>query len=304
MKPLVTVITPSYNHGKYLENTVKSIINQTYKNIEYIIIDDGSTDNSHQIIKDLAKQYPQIKYVLHNDNKGLLRMNEGVAMAKGEYITMLSSDDWFLPKKIEKQMNLFEKLDETYGVVYSGGYRYYEDTDKMVEPLTNKLMKRGNILKNLLSEPFFVYPITPIIKKECFIKYPFSPGYASEGEAIFFKIAIDYKFDYVDEPLVVMRDYSGNTGKNLYRMQEDNIRYLNDLIKLKNFPDQLKYAVNKRIGHTHFYNGWQMIRNYKDKHGWKLMNKALEYDKNYLLNPRYYLAFITQFILKNDSSSS
>lgn len=302
MNPLVSIITPSFNHARYLENTVKSVLAQTYPNIEYIIIDDGSSDNSHEVIKQLAEKYPFIQYKLYKDNKGHIRLNEGIEMAKGDYISFLSSDDWYLPEKIEKQMNLFQKLDKSYGVVYSGGYRFYEDRNEMLEPKTNRIMKRGNILHNLLTEPFFIYPISPLIRKKCLLDFPFLPNYAAEGEAIFFRIAMKYKFDFIDAPLVVMRDHSGNTGKNLYRMTEDNIRYLEYLYQHQDFPNKLKDTLIKNIGKTYFFNGWQMIRNYKDKYGWKLMDKALKYDKKYLLNIRYYIGLLTQFILKNDSS--
>ncbi|AYO56920.1 hypothetical protein CO230_01505 [Chryseobacterium sp. 6424] len=292
MQPLVTIITPSYNHARYLENTVQSVLNQTYPNIEYIIIDDGSSDNSHDVIKALAEKYPQIKYVLHKENKGHLRINEGVKMAQGDYISILSSDDWYLPEKIEKQIKKFQELDDSYGVVYSAGYRYYEDTKEMLEPFTNKIMRKGNILKNLLTEPFFIYPISPLIKKECLVKYPFLPGYRAEGEAVYFRIAMKYKFDFVDEPLVVMRDHSGNTGKDLYRMHSDNISLLTNLSNLSDFPTDLRGVINDKIGDTYFYNGWQMLRNYNDRHGLSLIYCALNFNKGKLINPRFLLSHL------------
>ena len=226
---------------------------------------------------------------------GHYRLNEAIELAKGEYISILSSDDWYLPEKIKKQVDRFNELDESYGVVYSAGYRFYEDTGEMLEPATNKIMKRGNILKNLLTEPFFIYPISPLFKKECFHKYAFSKEYKAEGEALYYKIAIDYKFDFVDEPLVVMRDHSKNTGKEVYVMHNDNIKYLKELLLLKNFPEPMKKYVYKKIGHTYFYNGWHMLRRNNDKSGWLNMKKALEYNKGFLLNPRLYIALFSRF---------
>ncbi|MBD8084614.1 glycosyltransferase family 2 protein [Chryseobacterium caseinilyticum] len=291
--PLVTIITPSFNHARYLQNTVESVVNQTYPNIEYIIIDDGSSDNSHEIIKKIAKKYTFIKYILYDENKGHIRINEGVQLAKGDFISILSSDDWYLPTKIEMQMKLFDSLDQNYGVVYSAGFRYYEDTKEMLEPATNKMMRNGEILKNLLTEPFFIYPISPIIRKECLLRYPFSEGFRAEGEAIYFKIAMKYKFDYVQEPLVVMRDHSGNTGKDLYRMHEDNIKIRLDLFSLADFPNQYRGIAKKNLAYTYFFNGWQMIRNYKDfLNGWKNMKIGASYNSNYYFNFRFFAALI------------
>ena len=239
----------------------------------------------------MAKKYPFIQYKLYTENKGHVRMNEAIEMAKGEFISLLSSDDWYLPDKIEKQVNKFKELDESYGVVYSAGYRYYEDTGETKEPTTNKKMRRGEILYNLLTEPFFIYPITPLIRKRCLLEYPFLPGYAAEGEAIFFRIAIKYKFDYVDEPLVVMRDHSGNTGKDLYKMTDDNIRYREYLLKHQDLPKKYKLVLTKHLSKIYFYNGWQMLRNYKDKNGWEYIKNGLKHNKFFLTNPRTAIAF-------------
>ena len=69
---------------------------------------------------------------------------------------------------IHTVINLFQSLTDDYGVVYSGGYRFFEDTNKTIEVETNNSMKSGWILEELLREPFFIYPISPLIKKECF----------------------------------------------------------------------------------------------------------------------------------------
>lgn len=297
--PLVTIITPSFNHARYLENTVKSVIDQTYDHIEYIIIDDGSSDNSHEVIKELAEKYPQIKYRLYTENKGHIRMNEAIAMAKGEYISILSSDDWYLPDKIEKQIKKFQELDDSYGVVYSAGYRYYEDTGETKEPKTNVAMRRGNILHNLLTEPFFIYPISPLIKKECLLKYPFLQGYKAEGEAVYFRIAMKYKFDFLEEALVVMRDHSGNTGKDLYKMTDDNIRYREYLLNHADFPQEFKRTLEKNLAQIFYYNGWQMIRIYKDfGKGMPLMKKGIKLNCTYLFDFRWVVAYLLKTFRK------
>lgn len=295
----VTIITPSFNHAPYLRNTVESAMSQTYKNIEYIIIDDGSTDNSHDVIRELASEYPQIRYVLHAENKGHVRINEGVQMATGDYISILSSDDWYLPEKIEKQIAKFQKLDDSYGVVYSAGLRYYEDTEEMKEPATNAAMRRGEILQNLLTEPFFIYPISPLIRKECLLKYPFLPDYAAEGEAVYFRIAMKYKFDFVEEPLVVMRDHSGNTGKDLYKMTDDNIRYRKYLLEHPDFPRKLRKMLLKNLANIYYYNGWQMVRTHKDYHrGIRFMRQGLRVNINLANNPRLIVAYLLKFMRK------
>ena len=82
--PLVSVVVPCYNHEKYVKETIESIVNQTYKNIELIVIDDGSKDNSVKVIQELADKYGFT--FIHRPNKGLsATLNEGIRLSKGKY---------------------------------------------------------------------------------------------------------------------------------------------------------------------------------------------------------------------------
>ena len=104
--PLISVIVPVYNVEEYLKKCVDSIINQTYKNLEIILVDDGSTDNSSLICDTYAEKYEQIK-VIHKKNGGLSdARNVGIDLAKGEYLTFIDSDDWIKEGFIEYLYNL------------------------------------------------------------------------------------------------------------------------------------------------------------------------------------------------------
>ena len=93
-KDLISVIVPVYNVEKYLEKCLNSLVNQTYQNIEIIVVDDGSTDNSGRIADDFALKYDIIK-VIHTKNGGLsAARNVGIENAGGEYIAFVDSDDW------------------------------------------------------------------------------------------------------------------------------------------------------------------------------------------------------------------
>lgn len=104
---LVSVISPVYNVEKFIETTIMSVLNQTYKNVEYILIDDCSPDNSAEIIQRLAKEYPQIRYHKLEKNSGAgFARNIGIKLAEGQYIAFLDSDDCWKPEKLEKQIAL------------------------------------------------------------------------------------------------------------------------------------------------------------------------------------------------------
>jgi len=106
--PLVSVCIPVYNREEYIENTVNSVLGQTFQNFEIIIIDDGSTDNSILIIKSI--QDSRIKLFQNGVNKGVVySRNRYLEEASGNFIAMLDSDDIWAPNKLEKQLDFFKK---------------------------------------------------------------------------------------------------------------------------------------------------------------------------------------------------
>jgi len=286
-KALVSVIIPSYNHGQYITCAIDSVFQQTHKNWELIIIDDGSTDNTHKVLQPYLK-HPRIRIVLHCKNRGqTVRLNQALDMAKGEFISFLPSDDWYLPHKLEKQLALFARLGPEYGVVYSQGLRYFEDSQQTLPVRTNTLLKRGHILKDLLSGPFFVYPNTPLIRAACFQRYRFDESFFAEGEAIYFKIAMRWLFDYVGEPLAVMRDHDYNTGKLTWRMFEDNLRYLEKLFAHPDFPDELRSLKGRVLAKLYKLKGWEMLRvRHNPAVARQLLNQAIGHHPGVLLEPR------------------
>ena len=109
MNPKISIVIPIYNTAKYLPKCLDSILNQTYKNLEIILIDDGSTDNSGKIADDYAKKDPRIK-VIHQKNAGQsTARNAGIKKATGEYISFIDADDEIRPDFIEKLLHAYNK---------------------------------------------------------------------------------------------------------------------------------------------------------------------------------------------------
>ncbi len=115
IKDLVSVITPVYNAERFLETTLLSIINQTYKKIEIILVDDCSQDHSAEIIAKYKKIYPAIVYFKQPTNQGAgAARNKALELAKGQYVAFLDADDMWYPNKIEKQINLLKEKDGAF----------------------------------------------------------------------------------------------------------------------------------------------------------------------------------------------
>lgn len=110
MKSLVSIVMPTYNCAKYIEESIISVINQTYTNWELIIVDDCSTDNTEELVKKYCKKDNRIKYSKLDFNSGAaIARNKGIEQARGKYIAFLDSDDLWLEEKLEKQISFMEK---------------------------------------------------------------------------------------------------------------------------------------------------------------------------------------------------
>ncbi len=107
--PKITIITPSFNQGRFIEQTIKSVVSQSYPNIEYLIFDGGSTDDSLSIIKRYAKKYPFIKWQSEKDKGQVDAINKGLKKASGDIIAYINSDDYYTSKSFQKVANFFNK---------------------------------------------------------------------------------------------------------------------------------------------------------------------------------------------------
>ena len=121
--PTVSVIIPTYNRAHLVGKAIQSVLNQTYKDFEIIVVDDGSTDNTNE---EIAKSFndPRIRYICHEQKRGgSAARNTGIKAAHGEYIAFLDSDDEWLTEKLERQIGFFEQSADNIGLVYCG-YQY------------------------------------------------------------------------------------------------------------------------------------------------------------------------------------
>ena len=139
MKEKISVIVPVYNAEEYVENTVQSIINQTYKNIQIILVDDGSIDQSLKIIQQLAKKEKRIK-VIHQENKGVsAARNKGISFATGDYLTFVDADDLLEPKACEI---LYDNIKKYNSDISIASVKKINIANHIISPTpTNKIHK-------------------------------------------------------------------------------------------------------------------------------------------------------------------
>lgn len=144
--PLVSVVIPCYNHQDYVEKSLKSVINQTYKNIEIIVIDDGSKDNSVKVLKELQKNND---FILEcQENMGVCKtLNKAIRKSSGKYVATLASDDYWDITKIEKQVNALElSLDSEF--CFTQALEFDSNTNEKISVFPKKPLS-GNVLNSV-----------------------------------------------------------------------------------------------------------------------------------------------------------
>lgn len=244
---LVTIIIPCYNHEKYISKCIDSVLAQTYKCIELIVVDNGSTDGSYKILKNYLSAYDfKLIRLDHNIPPGTVNGPVSIALAEasGEYISILYSDDWFMPDKILKQIELYRCASSSVGVVYCHGYRYFQSTDVITKWKMGS--QRGYVFKDYLSKGDLVIPISPLVRKYCYEMIGTNHAWTG-SEYDYFVMSQYFDFDYVDDHLVVMRDHDSNDAKNVLSVYARVSSYHDDFFSNKSTMSRAgKYAYLRR----------------------------------------------------------
>lgn len=282
--PRVSVIVPTYNRAAYVVRAVESVLAQTVKDFEIIVVDDGSTDNT----KDVLGQYQdKIRYI-YQENKGpSAARNSGVLNARGEYIAFLDSDDRWLPDMLSAQLREFER-DGGVGFVY---------TSMAIADENNKLTGETKPAKPVYDIPdFFIdegrIPMTVMAKKELFDKFGlFSSELAvAEDEELWLRFLRHTKAAYIHEPLAICVRHDKNLSSNM-------IEYYKGLIGIfKKYSSSLSNNSQKTswISKQYYLLGRE---HYKEK---EYSKAAGPFFKSIVSNPAVGLMFKKDEGLKNN----
>ena len=212
-EPTISVIMATYNRASLISRAIESILDQTFQDFELIIVDDGSSDNTKEVIAGFMQKDLRVKYFKNKKNLGLPKTrNEGIKVSRGKYIGLLDDDDEWLPDKLEKQINKFQSTPETIGLIYCG-LAYISQSGKTSKTIIPRL--KGNLFQDILKENFFGSS-TPLIKKECFEKSGLFDGTFSNGEDwdMWIRISKNYEIDYVPEALTLYYVHGNQMSAN------------------------------------------------------------------------------------------
>ena len=214
--PKVSIVISTYNRSSYICEAIDSVLKQDFKNFEIIVVDDGSTDNT----KEVLSKYKNIRYIYQENNGRSEARNAGIKAASAEYVAFLDDDDIWLEGKLYKQVVFLDSHPET-GLVHT----FSEVVDEDGNILGEETEKRLNFYKRAIkigytyegmSRLCIMFLSTVVVRKECFNQVGFFDGNipAFEDWDFYLRFALKYKISLIPEILVKYKLHKKNTSSN------------------------------------------------------------------------------------------
>jgi glycosyltransferase involved in cell wall biosynthesis len=296
--PKVSVIIPTYQSVKFVREAIDSVLAQTYRDYEVIVVDGGSTDGTIEVLS----SYGNSIRVIRQNGKGISNArNNGVLASNGEYIAFMDSDDLWVPNKLEVQCKFLESKSNIVGLIYSDALFFEEEKNGKLERQSRmEKLYRGKVIKHLL-ETNFIPASTVTMRKSCFEKV----GYFDESLEVcedidmWIRIAESFEVDYQDLVLAKIRWHSGSL------LHCDRERHFRSTIALKNktIPYLLKEFKSQSFHKTYYRPyltfGIQYLVRKKPKNA---KQKLRQYIKLYPYNINAYFLLLLTLIPFNLSS--
>lgn len=212
--PLISVVMASYNHEQFISETIESVLNQSFRDIELVIVEDCSKDNSGEIVRAYQEKDGRLRAVFHGENKGIAKtFNDGIDQATGKFLAIIGSDDLWVEDKLEKQMKILRENEDL--IVHSGAVTIDAKGDRVERPaqkrrIGRKREKSGNVFGELLAGNF-VCGSSIIFKKSNLNGIRFDERYRYVNDYKFtLDLARKYEFHFIPEALVKYRVHGGN----------------------------------------------------------------------------------------------
>ncbi len=287
---LISVIIPSYNRAHIISKSIESVLGQTYKNIELIVVDDGSSDNTEKELKKIADD--RFKYVMLEKNSGMCAArNAGTNVAKGSYIAIHDSDDIWDLEKLEKQYEHMKITDSDLS--FCKMRRINMEGKEQIVP--NEDIEIGDGLYHQLLKGNFIASITIMMKRELANKVEFDPEVRrfTDWDFVLRVVKADYKISYLPEILAtsyIQNDSSAVTQNKYKSIEFIYKRYKDEIISYPDVHAIFLYYLgvncsdnNKKLADTHFMNSLKLQFSWKvlfrlivNKLGWINFLKSIK----------------------------
>ena len=219
----ISVIIPVFNGEKTIQETIDSILNQTFQNIELIIINDGSTDSTVQIINNISDS--RIKLFSYANGGLSTSRNRGISLAQGEYISFIDADDLWTPDKLESQWQALQENPQA-DVAYS--WTDYIDESSNFLKSGRRIKANGDAFSKLLLFNFLENGSNPLIRQKALEKVgDFDRSICTAGDKdMWLRLAANYNFVCVEKPQILYRISTNSMSTNLKRQEAASLKVL------------------------------------------------------------------------------
>lgn len=268
----VSVIIPAYNAERFVKAAIDSVLAQTFQDFEILVVDDGSTDETKNI---LAQYGDKIRY-LYKDNGGVSKArNYGIERAEGKYVAFLDADDVWLPEKLEKQFALLES-NPSYGLCYSA-------TERVDENLAHKKYIEANEYEDYCEALLLNLNIvagscsSAMVKREVLLQTSgFDAQFSTCADWEFWlRLSLLTKFVPLPEYLVKYREVTGSMSSNPYVSKKDTLGVLYKFFALPDLPEKYRRLKNKAISNNLMVVSGEFLHNGKIGESVKCMLQSI-----------------------------
>jgi len=214
--PLASVIMPAFNHERYVEAAIRSVLDQSYANVELIVVDDCSSDSTPEIVQRLSDEHG-FTFVRNETNKTLNpTLERGLSLSTGDYVSILASDDVILPHKIEKQVDYLQSTGRDG--VYANGIYLLPDGSRAPIDL-GRVARRfadGSILRHVYTQDTQAPLLqSALIRREALLElWPIRERFKSDDWVTLIKLLERYAIGFIDEPVFLYRQHEANSFRD------------------------------------------------------------------------------------------
>jgi glycosyltransferase involved in cell wall biosynthesis len=256
--PEVSVVIPTYNSARYVTDAVDSVLNQSFVDLEVLVIDDGSTDDTQSV---MGRYGEAVRYIRQENGGVSVARNRGISESCGRYVAFLDADDLWLPDKLERQL---EAINHHFDC--RACYSAFTVVTSELKPIdVHRSERHGSVLEDLLTRGNIVgTPSTVICERELLCEAGgFDPAlsYGADWD-LWLRLAVITEFCQVDEPLVLYRQHDGNMSRSGPLVESDSLLVLEKGFRIDGISDSLQakrrsaFARNYMVlAGTHFHAG-------------------------------------------------